>query len=93
MLKIVADDPLLQERGDLGDNLDITRRLLHRLGPPEHVHQDDQTAPPRRQLEHGRIIVAPGGDVVDDRRPGVERGGGDFNPRRIDAEEHPGPQT
>ena len=63
-----------QERADLGDDVVVAGLVLHRAGLALHVHRDVARAGIGDDSEQVRI-VATRGDVVDDRRPGFDRGG------------------
>ena len=76
-----------EEIADLGDDVGVLRRFLHRARLAAHVHDDHPGAGTRDDVEHAGI--APGGDVVDDGGAGVERGRGDGRLPRIDADRDP----
>ena len=65
-------EPLLEEAGDLADDVVVARLDLHRARLPLHVHQADVRA---RVGDHaGELrIAAQGGDVVDERGAELER--------------------
>ena len=65
-----------EEVADLAHHVVVVRVLLHRARLTLHVHRDVARAGVRDDAEQVGI-VAPGGDVVDDRRAGFERAGRD----------------
>ena len=72
-----------QERRDLGDDVVVARRALHRRGLTPHVHQAAAGAAlgdERRQARGG----AERRDVVDEARAGVQRGARDLELGGVD---------
>ncbi len=79
-----------EEAVDLGDEVVVARRLLHRPGRALHVHEDDGGAGAGHDPGHLRV-GAERARVVDDVGAGVERGAGHAGLRRVDRDEDLGP--
>ena len=81
-------EPLGEEGLDLVDDVVVDGVLLHRPRAAEHVHQHHRR--PALGAERGHLrVAAQGGDVVDDRRAGVERRRGDRRLRGVDRDRAP----
>ena len=75
-----------EERLDLGHNIAVSRRRLHRRGRALHVHQRDRSATCGGEREHARLAASV--DIVDEARASVERGGGNARLRGVDGNHH-----
>ena len=79
--------PFEQEVADLTHDVVVAGVVLHRAGLTEHVHRD--VAGPRAGDDvEDAGVEAPGGDVVDDDRTGVDGRGGDVRLGGVDADRH-----
>ncbi len=98
----VEHDPLLGDAGRHGERqalvqerLDLVHHVpavagfaLHRAGLAEHVHQ--AALDPAGGHQPGHLGIRPqGADVVDDRGPGLDRGGRDRRLGGVDRQPHP----
>ncbi len=72
-----------KEIGNLGDDVAIHGPILHGRGRALHVHEHDGGASLSGEGRQGGV-VAQSGDVVDAGGAGVEGGGGDLGPTRVD---------
>ena len=68
---------------NLGDDIDVPRVELHRLGRALHVHDTDAGPCRPRHVQHPRIALQPG-DVVDDLGPEIDGPLGHSRLRRVD---------
>ena len=73
---VAAVGPSAQEGLDLGDDVVVARRRLHRLRRALHVHEDDRGPVGGDERQHGGV-EAPGADVVHDVGAARERRGRD----------------
>ena len=80
-------DPLGEERLDVVDDVVVARVVLHRPRVPSMCMST--TSQPRSAQSAGELgVAAQRGDVVDDRRAGVERRLGDRRLRGVDRDRH-----
>ena len=83
-------DALGEEGAHVVDDVVVARVVLHRPRAALHVHEDDGAVRARRRAPASSGSRAQRGDVVDDRRPGVERRFGDRGLRGVDRDRDPG---
>ena len=81
-------DPLREPALQVLDDVVVARRGAVDPRRPLDVHQDVPAAALRHEAEHLRVEAA--GDVVDRRRPGVERRRGDLDRERVGEHRHAG---
>ena len=75
-------NPIYQKRRDLSDHVLVLGVGLHRLRVAEHVHRDDSRPEPGNCVNHRGFPET--GDIVHDRRSGLEGLRRDLRLHRVD---------